>query len=216
MSVRVLWVGLYGLLMACFFAIGVYFPSLVGVCFIVLPLILSIILGYLSRSVEEAFKVQILGLVVFGLLSLVILYILSNSLTNSLYWVYAESWPELSEALIHGEAFEIIIGVLATTLLGFFVTQIPLTISGVIIGLFGKEFDRVIWPSRRRTKTYGDFTGEGVTKTGVSKIRIIGTVPEELVEWMKKEIEAGNYVTQSHIMEAALRKLQEVDTKKTE
>ena len=45
--------------------------------------------------------------------------------------------------------------------------------------------------------------------TGVTKVRIIGTVPEDLVEWMRKAIEAGDYVNQSHAIETALKKLRE-------
>lgn len=64
--------------------------------------------------------------------------------------------------------------------------------------------------TRMRIRTFGDFTGEGVTRMGVEKVRIIGTVPKELVEWMQREIEAGNYVNQSHLLEVALRQLKEM------
>ena len=129
--------------------------------------------------------------------------------------VYAESMPELSEALIHADTFDAVVGALSITLMGFFVTQIPLTISGVALGLAGKKASMWLWPSKRPIETYGDFTSEGITKSGVVKVRVLGTVPEELVDWMQKEIEAGNYVNQSHILEASLRKLQETAIDKT-
>jgi len=112
--------------------------------------------------------------------------------------VYAESMPELSEALIHADTFDAVVGALSITLMGFFVTQIPLTISGVALGLAGKKASMWLWPSKRPIETYGDFTSEGITKSGVVKVRVLGTVPEELVDWMQKEIarqkEAGYQV----------------------
>ncbi len=92
-------------------------------------------------------------------------------------------------------------------LIGTSAGQITLGILGVVVGIGLDKLEGIVSPSEERIATYGDFTSEGVTKTGVIKVRVIGTIPESLYKWMKREIEAGNYTNQSHIMEIALGQL---------
>ena len=41
-------------------------------------------------------------------------------------------------------------------------------------------------------------------------MRVFGTIPKELYEWMQREIERGKYHNQSHVIEVALKKLKEM------
>lgn len=209
MAIRVFWTVLYGLLMACFFLVGIYLPYLGWAGFIVLPLMTSAIVGYFSKQIREAFSVIVVGLVVYGVIALILIGVLSTSIANALYWVHEASWPQLSEAELHATMYNETVYALSIMCIGFFMIQISLTVGGVSVGIFVKKLQRMLQPAKDRIISYGDFTTEGITRTGVVKVRVIGTIPEELYEWMKKEVEASNYVNQSHIIEAALRKLKE-------
>jgi len=45
------------------------------------------------------------------------------------------------------------------------------------------------------------------------RVRIFGTVPKDLYDWMQKQIETGKYHNQSHIIEAALKLLEQKEKK---
>lgn len=105
MAVRVFWTVLYGLLMACFFLVGIYLPYLGWAGFIVLPLMTSAIVGYFSKQIREAFSVNVVGLVVYGVIALILIGVLSTSIANALYWVHEASWPQLSEAELHATMY---------------------------------------------------------------------------------------------------------------
>lgn len=186
------WVVFYGFLIVCFLSMGVSSPGYAGAFFVIFPLTLTMLVVYFTKSVEEAFKIAIVGLVIGGVMSLIPFMIISNSFS-----------PE-EEFIVGAQTIY-----LASIWASFFVTQVPLTFVGMILGLVGRELQKFLWPQERRIRTFGDFTSEGVTRMGVEKVRLIGTVPEELVEWMQREIEAGNYVNQSHMLEVALQQLKE-------
>jgi hypothetical protein len=86
---------------------------------------------------------------------------------------------------------------------------VPLQAFGTLIGVYAHGLQESLLPTEERLDTSGDFTREGVTRTGVSKMRVIGVIPTDLVELMNEEISKGNYTNQSHIMETALRGLKE-------
>jgi hypothetical protein len=189
--------------MSCFFFIGLYFPSSALASFFVLPLALSILYGYFIKDVKETMSIIIIGLILYGAITGILCGILS---TLQPFWRHLENWPFLfPEITMFDEAFATIF----ILCLGFFALQIPLGVFGAFIGLSAEKLKKTLRTSEKRVLTYGDFTTEGMTKTGVMKVRIIGTIPKELYEWIKKEVESGNYVNQSHIIEAALKELKE-------
>ncbi len=183
--------GLYALHLSGFLLIGFFIPNLSGAFWVIAPLILSIIIGYISKSFETAYKIMGLGLIASSVISLLPFGALSTF---------------ISEEELAG---------MSITWLSFFVTQVMLTFVGVGLGLIGKELRRAVWPPKKQIKTYEDFTSESMTRTGVSEVRIIGMIPEELVEWMQEEIEARSYVNLSHIVETALRQLRLHKAQKT-
>ncbi|MFQ6068645.1 MAG: hypothetical protein ACE5KD_03780 [Candidatus Bathyarchaeia archaeon] len=202
MTNRILWIGLYALLLLCFFLTGFYFPNLALAGFYMLPFMLSILYGYFKR-VTGAFSTFVVGLALYGLMAVISCGVLA---TFESFWIYIENLPIIwAEINTFNEALA---GVMIL-LIGVFASQIPLGAFGVFIGIGIDKLGKTLQRSKERIITYGNFTNEGVTKTGVVKVRVIGTIPENLYEWMKKEIEAGNFVNQSHIMEAALKQLKE-------
>lgn len=124
-----LWVVLYGFLIACFLSIGVSSPGLAGVFFVIFPLALTILVVYFRKSWEEAFKIVIAGLVTGGVISLIPFMIISNSFSAEEEFIAGAQTVEL--ALIWAS---------------FFVTLIPLTIVGMILGLVGRELQKILWP----------------------------------------------------------------------
>jgi putative addiction module CopG family antidote len=41
------------------------------------------------------------------------------------------------------------------------------------------------------------------------RVRVFGTIPKELYDWVQKQIESGKYHNTSHIIEVALKLLRE-------
>ena len=48
------------------------------------------------------------------------------------------------------------------------------------------------------------------------RMRVFGTIPKELYDWVQKQIESGKYHNMSHIIEVALKKLREESQKQRE
>lgn len=163
---------------------------------------LSVFYGYFRRVIGEAFSTLLVGLILYGFVAVTLCSILTSF---ELFWPYLENLGIIGFEYI--DTFDEALAGVMILLIGIFAGQITLGIFGIVVGIGLDKLEGILSPSEERIVTYGDFTSEGVTKAGVIKVRVIGTVPESLYKWMKQEIEAGNYVNQSHIMETALRQL---------
>jgi hypothetical protein len=208
MRIRILWTSLYALLLLCFFFIGIYYRSFTWAGFFVLPFAMSIFYGYFRKLTGDVFRTATVGLVLYALSTAVLLGILT---TFEAFWVYLENWGELM-GWQEVTAFNDAVGAAAILYIGVVTLQILLGFSGILVGIGIEKFAGLLRPSKERIITYGDFSKEGISRSGVVKVRVVGTVPQELYEWMKQEIDGGNYFNQSHIMEVALTKLKEKES----
>ena len=202
-NLRVFWVGFYGLLMLALFFFGLLFRDYAWAAFFVLPLTSSVVYSYFGKEVKKALLVIIPGLLLFGVSAAILGGVLIN---HELFWGYLDEMPYYDLSIT---TYDVALSYLAVMIVGFMSLQVPLQAFGVCIGVFAHGLRESLLPTEERLDTSGDFTREGVTRTGVSKMRVISVVPTDLVEWMNEEISKGNYTNQSHIMEVALRGLKE-------
>ena len=200
---RVFWVGFYALLMLSLFFFGLLFRDYAWAAFFVLPLTSSIAYSYFFKEVQKALLVIIPGLLLFSVSAAVLGGVLIN---HELFWEFMDKMPYFDLSIT---TYDRALIYLAVMVVGFMSLQVPLQAFGTWVGTYANSLRESLLPTEEHVGTYGDFTREGVTRTGVTKIRVIGVIPSDLADWMNEEISKGNYTNQSHIMEAALRGLKE-------
>ena len=189
--------------MLSLFFFGLLFRDYAWGAFFVLPLTSSVLYSYFSKEAKKALLVIVPGILLFGVLAAILGGVLIN---HELFWGYLNKVPYFDLSIT---TYDVALSYLAVMIVGFASLQVPLQAFGTLIGVYAHGLRESLLPTEERLDTSGDFTREGVTRTGVSKMRVIGVVPTDLVEWMNEEISKGNYTNQSHVMEAALRGLKE-------